>query len=122
MAKLFKLMDTDNGGSVSFKELALALNQLGLGTAEEKLAYAFDMYDQNGDGKLDAKEIEYIVNQMTQIAHATGGVMAQNTKEFNASIMKRLDENGDGVVDRNEFINKGASSPSLLALLGVRKL
>lgn len=80
------------------------------------------MYDVNGDGTLDAKEIAMIVEQMTQIAKATGGVLAHNTKEFNESIMKRLDENGDGVIDRNEFVKKGASSPSLLALLGIRKI
>lgn len=41
LEKLFHLMDTDHGGSVSFKELALALNQLGLGTPEQKLECNF---------------------------------------------------------------------------------
>eukprot|EP01091_Cochliopodium_minus_P021086 TRINITY_DN949_c0_g1_i1.p1 TRINITY_DN949_c0_g1~~TRINITY_DN949_c0_g1_i1.p1 ORF type:complete len:134 (-),score=49.44 TRINITY_DN949_c0_g1_i1:108-509(-) len=122
LEKLFKLMDTDGGGTVSFKELAMALNQLGKGDAKEKLSYVFDMYDVDGNGKLDSKEIEHIVNQMTKIAESTGGALSHNTKEFNQSLMKRLDENGDGEIDRNEWIEKGSSSPSLLALLGIRKL
>ena len=120
--KLFKMMDTDGGGTVSFKELATALNQLGKGDPKEKLSYIFDMYDTDHSETLDSKEIEYIVEQMSKIAEATGGPLAHNTKEFNKSLMQRLDENGDGEISRKEWIEKGSTSPSLLALLGIRKL
>ena len=122
LENLFKLMDTDNGGNISFKELVIALNQLGNGDAKEKLAYVFDMYDTDGNGKLDHKEIEHIVEQMTKVAESTGGALSHNTKEFNQSLMQKLDPNNDGSIDRNEWIEKGSSSPSLMALLGIRKI
>ena len=120
--KLFKLMDTDGGGTVSFKELATALNQVGQGDPKEKLGYVFDMYDADKSGSLDRKEVEHIIDQMTKVAEATGGPLSHNTKEFNQSLMLKLDPNNDGEISRAEWIEKGSSSPSLLALLGIRKL
>ncbi len=42
---LFNQMDTDKSGTVSFAELATALSVIGKGSADEKLAFTFDLYD-----------------------------------------------------------------------------
>lgn len=42
---LFNQMDSDKSGTVSFAELATSLSVIGKGSADEKLAFTFDLYD-----------------------------------------------------------------------------
>lgn len=119
LEKLFHVMDTDNSGTVSFKELASSLSVLGKGTVEEKLKIAFQLYDTDKSGTLEKGEVINIVEQMKTIAATIG---RPGCGDFIDSLMQKLDVNGDGEISLDEWIKEGSKSPSLLVLLGIRKV
>ncbi|MEQ2248167.1 Kv channel-interacting protein 4 [Ilyodon furcidens] len=57
---LFNAFDTDHNGSVSFEDFVMGLSILLRGTVQEKLIWAFNLYDINKDGYI-TKEVHYVL-------------------------------------------------------------
>jgi Ca2+-binding EF-hand superfamily protein len=132
---LFSNMDHDNSGTVSFAELATSLSVVGKGSSDDKLAFTFDLYDTDKSGYLDRKECEHVLQQMKRVA-ATLGRQGKERKcqrvnvfwlfliadDFIVGTLDKLDKDKDGKITRAEWMEVGAKTPSLLVLLGVRKI
>jgi neurocalcin delta len=58
---VFRTFDSDNSGRIDFKEFLLAINITSVGKPEQKLEWAFQMYDVNGDGTIDPSEMAEII-------------------------------------------------------------
>ena len=90
---LFKLLDSDNNGFIEYEEFLRACVDKNEILTESNLKYAFKFLDQNGKGKLSAKDIVLAFtnqeNQMFEIALS---------KDINDE-----DEDGDGEINFNEF-------------------
>ncbi|CAL8327411.1 unnamed protein product [Lota lota] len=54
---LFNAFDTDHNGSVSFEDFVMGLSILLRGTIQEKLNWAFNLYDINKDGYITKEEM-----------------------------------------------------------------
>jgi len=115
---LFAAFDSDNSKTVSFKELALALSVVAKGSIESRLELIFELYDANHDGTLDAKELAVVIHQMMNVAESLGRGKNESAS-FIKGVMTKLDENHDGQVSKQEWVMKGASTPSLRMLLGL---
>ena len=115
---LFTHMDTDNSGTISFQELATNLSVVGKGSADEKLAFTFDLYDDDKSGYLDRQEAEQVLKQMQRVAATLG----RTADDFIVGLLEKLDQDKDGKITRAEWMEVGAKTPSLLVLLGVRKV
>ena len=101
---VFRTFDTDNNGVIDFKEFLLAVYFTSNGTAKEKLESAFRMYDLDGNGVID-------VDEMTKVVQAIYGMMGEGSadpsywaKVRTGNIFRRMDENGDGYLTEDEFI------------------
>jgi len=114
---MFKVFDADGSGTVSFKELATAMSLLGKGTAETKLGFLFDMYDGDKSGHLEKKEMEAIVAQMIVVAKALNRDQA-SANEFVKGLLAKIDKDGSGTISKEEWVQGGLRTPSLLVLLG----
>ena len=60
---VFGTFDTDRSGTIDFREFMLALHVTSCGTPEEKIRWAFRMYDIDGNGMIDITELKRLVQE-----------------------------------------------------------
>lgn len=58
---VFRTFDKDNSGKIDFNEFLLAINITSGGQPKEKLEWAFQMYDIDGNGTIEKKEMTEII-------------------------------------------------------------
>ena len=115
---VFRTFDADDNGYVSFKEFLLAINISSNGSAEEKLNWAFRLYDINGDGVINRCEMIIIVEAMFEMLNDGKQVQRKNNAKDRAKeIFAKLDINGDFKLTREEFIYGCLDDPQLSTLL-----
>ncbi|XP_023343601.1 Kv channel-interacting protein 1 [Eurytemora carolleeae] len=109
---IFSALDRRSTGLITFEDFALGLAMLIKGTAEERLRWAFSVYDINKDGVLTQEEIRDITTSVYDLLGHPGGekekgggpneVFITRKSEI---IFKRLDLNGDGQITLEEFMS-----------------
>ena len=90
--KIFNKVDADGNGTISYDEFIRASIDKQKLISEERLKAAYKLFDKNGDGNIEAKEIKEVL----------GGVGVKDEKIWD-NIIKEVDENGDGVISYEEF-------------------
>merc|ERR1711934_208630 len=66
---------------------------------KEALVGVFRDFDLDWSGTVDAAELKQIASKRRELGHKAG----EWTDELNANLMRKLDKNGDGVIDTQEF-------------------
>ncbi|PON54129.1 Parvalbumin [Parasponia andersonii] len=67
----------------------------------EELKEAFDVFDDNKDGFIDAQELGRVLSNLGLLIKESGSIIRD---ECLRNMIKNVDENQDGVVDFNEFV------------------
>ena len=86
--KIFSNIDYDNNGTISFDEFVKAAIDKKKLLTEEKLKAAFSLFDRNGDGDIEAKELKEVIGDDSNI---------DNNVWF--QMIKEVDLDGNGVID-----------------------
>ena len=90
---IFMNVDADKNGFISYDEFVRAsIDKVKL-LSEEKLRAAYGLFDKNGDGGIEAKEIKEVL----------GRDLADNTDGIWKEIVNEVDKNGDGIISYEEF-------------------
>lgn len=98
-SRLIDLFDADGGGDVDFQEFLAGLSAFSSkGQKEEKLRFAFKVYDIDRDGYISNGEL-FIVLKMMVGSNLTEGQLQQIVDK---TIME-ADKDGDGKVSFEEF-------------------
>jgi len=108
---LFRTLDTDNSGTISFRELMLALCICAKGNHEQKLAWTFRLYDINGDGHIDFEEVKRVVSAVYSLRTEEDTVAA--AKRF----FDKFEKSEDGMVNQEEFMKALAEERNLVDIL-----
>lgn len=85
---VFNSVDTDGSNEIDYTEWVAAALQEGAYRCDEALHAAFRVFDRDGSGGIDQRELSRL--------------LAQSPEEI-AKIMPQFDANGDGVIDFEEF-------------------
>eukprot|EP01094_Clydonella_sp_ATCC50884_P015226 TRINITY_DN25811_c0_g1_i1.p1 TRINITY_DN25811_c0_g1~~TRINITY_DN25811_c0_g1_i1.p1 ORF type:complete len:508 (+),score=126.07 TRINITY_DN25811_c0_g1_i1:156-1679(+) len=106
--EVFTLMDLDETGELDFREYAIgtAFVHKYLGT-DETLQFAFNLFDVNKDGQIDAPEFLQVMRK----------AFPEMTEESASSIFKSVDGDGNSQISFEEFRAFMEKHPEYLSLV-----
>eukprot|EP00941_MAST-03F_sp_MAST-3F-sp1_P003129 g3129.t1 len=106
--KLFQQFDKDRSGQIDMKEFLISLSNFTGAGKEERLKFAFLVFDEDGNGVITKQELIKILK-------------ANHMKSFDREVMRKADtimaqadKDGDGVVDFDEFVSISKRFPNIL--------
>ncbi|XP_026886721.2 Kv channel-interacting protein 4 isoform X4 [Electrophorus electricus] len=103
---LFEAFDTNKNGSVSFEDFVIGLSIILRGTINDRLNWAFNLYDLNKDGCITKEEMLDIMKSIyDMMGKYTYPCMQEDAPREHVEIFfQKMDRNNDGVVTIDEFI------------------
>ncbi|XP_067879299.1 calsenilin-like isoform X1 [Heterodontus francisci] len=103
---LFNAFDTDGSGAIRFEDFVIGLSVLLRGTVNEKLNWAFNLYDINKDGYITKEEMLAIIQSIyDMMGKYTYPILHQDAPfEHMEKFFQKMDRNQDGVVTIDEFL------------------
>ncbi|XP_060628809.1 guanylyl cyclase-activating protein 2 [Anolis sagrei] len=107
---MFKAFDKNGDNTIDFLEYVAALNLVLRGKLEHKLRWTFKIYDKDGNGCIDKPELLEIIESIYRLkqicqTEAEKGRPSLTPEEVVERIFQLVDENGDGQLSLDEFID-----------------
>ena len=116
---IFTKMDINHDGTVSFQELMLNLSITMKGSNSEKLRWAFDVYDLDGNGEITLVEMKQALIYIRDRSNASFITDAAFNREIE-NIFRTVDTDSNGVLSCEEFIEGMKLYPSFWNILKVQ--
>ena len=94
LEEMIRIADADGTGDIDFAEfVTLMAHRIADEKSEETLRAAFSVFDTSGDGFINAEEMRRIMMHMGEPV----------TLEDVEQVIRKVDKNGDGAIDYDEF-------------------
>eukprot|EP01041_Mallomonas_annulata_P011412 gene11413-23872_t len=105
---LFQLYDYDKTGQIDAREFLIAVSNYTGAGKEDKLKFAFQVFDQEGNGVITKAELLSILKANHMASSDTEVVRKADT------ILAQADKDGDGVITFDEFVIVSKKFPNIL--------
>ncbi|XP_027622379.1 guanylyl cyclase-activating protein 3 isoform X2 [Tupaia chinensis] len=90
--QVYNTFDLNKDGFIDVLEFIAAVNLIVQGKMEQKLKWYFKLYDADGNGSIDKKELLNIF----MAVQALNGQQALSPEEFTNLVFRKIDINNDG--------------------------
>jgi len=118
---VFNVFDHDKNGSIDFKEFICALSITSRGSLDEKLNWAFQLYDINGDGLITYDEMLQIVGAIYKMTDQMVDLPEDaKTPEMRVDkIFKNMDKDKNNSLTFDEFKEGCEKDPTILKAMSL---
>ncbi|XP_039271708.1 neurocalcin-delta-like [Styela clava] len=114
---IFRTFDENQDGRIDFREFITALSLTSQGTVDEKLGWAFNIYDLDGNGYISMSEMMKIIDAIYNTRPPKERLTSEDIRNRTKSTFEKLDSNHDGRISRKEFISGAKSDSALVQIL-----
>ncbi|KAM8905741.1 guanylyl cyclase-activating protein 3 isoform 1-T1 [Lycaon pictus] len=111
--QVYNTFDMNKDGFIDFLEFIAAINLVIRGKMDQKLKWYFKLYDADGNGSIDKKELLNIF----MAVQALNGQQTLSPEEFTNLVFNKIDINNDGELTLEEFINGTEKDQDLLDIV-----
>ncbi|XP_073443228.1 guanylyl cyclase-activating protein 2 [Dendrobates tinctorius] len=119
---MFRAFDKNGDNTIDFLEYVAALNLVLRGKLEHKLKWTFKVYDRDGNGCIDKPELLEIVESIYNLKKVCRQGLEDRSpllspEEVVDRIFLLVDENGDGQLSLDEFIDGARKDKWVMKML-----
>jgi len=118
---VFNVFDKDRNGTIDFKEFIIALSVTSRGRMEDKLDWAFQLYDIDGDGQITYQEMLQIVESIYKMV---GSMVKLPTDEDTPEkrvkkIFRMMNKDESGSLNMAEFKESSRRDETIVSALSL---
>ncbi|XP_063044088.1 guanylyl cyclase-activating protein 2-like [Engraulis encrasicolus] len=113
---IFHSFDTNRDNKLDFMEYVSALHLVLRGKLEDRLKWSFKMYDTDGNGRLDRREVRRLLRLIYKMK-TKGTDMEMTPAEMCDRIFELADQNHDDQLTLQEFMDGAQKDPWLMDML-----
>jgi len=114
---IFNVFDDNRDGTINFQEFVCALSVMTRGSPDEKLEFAFGMYDLDGNGVITRQEMTKIMQSFYKLV---GPLVSFSGKKYQApqdlvdEFFDQMDTNHDNQISLEEYKNGALKNPDII--------
>jgi predicted ferric reductase/Ca2+-binding EF-hand superfamily protein len=116
-ARMFSIFDTDNSGTINTEEFFKTVEELVVATDEDKLQFAYQLHDINGDGCIEKEEVSHLI--AASLRENNLNFPPEQVTALVDILFLEADKDKSGEISFEEFKTLIAKHPDLLEAMAV---